>query len=190
MALHKYLQRSWLEPSDEIWFERLIQWRKEPVTLRIDHPTRLDRAKALGYKAKPGVIVVRQRVGRGGRMRPKIRAGRRSKHNRRNLQLAKNLQAVAEIRAAKKFPNLEVMNSYFVAKDGIQAWYEVLMLDPKNPVVASSPEYSWVTTPSNRSRVYRGLTSAARKGRGLLRKGRGAEKIRPSLRSHGRKGTS
>ncbi|KKT75754.1 MAG: 50S ribosomal protein L15e, partial [Candidatus Peregrinibacteria bacterium GW2011_GWA2_44_7] len=40
--------------------------RKEPVTLVLEHPTRLDRARSLGYKAKQGCIVARQRVGRGG----------------------------------------------------------------------------------------------------------------------------
>ena len=188
MALTKYLQKSWQDHSKEIWFDRMIEWRKDPVTLRIDHPSRPDRARAVGYKAKPGIIVVRQRVNRGGRMRPKIRAGRRSKHNRRNLQLAKNLQAVAEMRAARKFPNLEVLNSYFVARDGLQAWYEIVMLDPMHPVIAKSPEYGWVVHSKNR--VFRGLTMAAKRGRGLLHKGRGAEKVRPSARAHGRRGTS
>ncbi|MDP3765404.1 MAG: 50S ribosomal protein L15e, partial [Nanoarchaeota archaeon] len=34
----------------------------------------------------------------------------------------------------------------------------------------------------------RGLTSAGKRGRGLLHKGKGAEKLRPSLRAHQRKG--
>ena len=74
MGYLKYLRESWKHPSPELeslWKERLIQWRQEPVTLRIEHPTRLDRARSLGYKAKPGYVVVRQRVDRGGRMRPK-----------------------------------------------------------------------------------------------------------------------
>ena len=39
-----------------------------------------------------------------------------------------------------------------------------------------------------RGRAFRGLTSAGRKMRGLLNKGRGAEKLRPSIRAHNRKG--
>ncbi len=190
MALTKYLQKAWKESDDALWNERLIKWRKEPVTLRIRHPTRLDRARALGFRAKSGVIMVRQRINRGGKMRPTIRSGRRSKHSRRKFVLSKSYQAVAEMRAADKFPNLEVLNSYYVAEDGTHAWFEVIMLDPENPVVAQDKEYSWVRAPANRKRVYRGLTSAARESRGLHRKGRGAEKIRPSLRSHGRTGTA
>jgi large subunit ribosomal protein L15e len=34
--------------------------------------------------------------------------------------------------------------------------------------------------------VYRGLTRAGKKMRGLLRKGKGAERIRPSVRARGR----
>ena len=190
MSLNQHLRAAWQKPSRELWTERLANWRKEPVTIRIDHPTRLDRARAIGYKAKPGIIMLRQRINRGGKMRPYIRSGRRSKHMRRTLVLSKNYQAMAEERAAKKYPNLEVLNSYFVAKDGMHAWYEIVMLDPESPVIAQDPEYSWVRAPANRRRVHRGLTSAARKSRGLRRKGIGAEKIRPSLRANDRRGTA
>jgi large subunit ribosomal protein L15e len=36
--------------------------------------------------------------------------------------------------------------------------------------------------------VLRGKTSAGQKGRGLMYKGKGAEKIRPSIRAHQTKG--
>lgn len=188
MALTKYLQKAWQDRDYKTWQERLIAWRADPSTVRIDHPTRLDRAKAAGFSAKPGVIVVRQRVKRGGKMRPYIRAGRRSKHMRRKLVLSKSYQAMAEMRAARKYPNLEVLNSYFVAEDGTHSWYEIVMLDPSHPVIASDKRYSWVLGVKNRA--FRGLTSAGKKSRGLRNKGRGAEKLRPSLRAHGRRGTA
>ena len=190
MALSKYLKQSWAEHPRAVWQERLVQWRKDPATVRVEHPIRLDRARAIGYKAKPGIIVLRQRIKRGGKMRPQIRAGRRSKHMRRKFILSKSYQAMAEVRANRKYPNLEVLNSYYVASDGMHAWYEIVMLDPRSPVISSDPHYSWVANPANRRRAFRGLTMAARKSRGLLNKGRGAEKIRPSLRSHGRRGTA
>ncbi len=37
-----------------------------------------------------------------------------------------------------------------------------------------------------KGRAFRGLTSAGRKSRGLRRKGKGAEKVRPSLRANKR----
>ncbi len=189
MGLYQSLKLTWR--SDEfrsLLRKRLVEWRKEPATLRVHRPTRLDRARTLGYRAKQGFIVVRQRVKRGGRMRPDIRKGRRSKHNRQRKILSLNYQVVAEGRAASKFPNLEVLNSYFLARDGNHYWYEVIMLDKQHPAIISDPVVSWVASPKSRRRVFRGLTSAGRRSRGLMHKGMGAEKLRPSLRAHDRKG--
>ena len=189
MSLYKYIREAWKKPSlGEFWQQRLIKWRREPVTVRIERPTRLDRARSLGYKAKPGLVIVRQRVNRGGKQRPKFSGGRRSKHMRRRLVLAKNYQQIAEGRANKKFSNCEVLNSYEVAKDGKYYWYEIILVDKNHPAIKSDKNLKWIAEKQHTRRVYRGLTSAARKSRGLRKKGKGAEKIRPSLRAHGRKG--
>ena len=83
MGYLKYVREAWKkELAPELTKERLIKWRREPATIRVEHPTRPDRAHSLGYKAKQGFIVVRQRVMRGGRMRPKIHGGRRPKASR------------------------------------------------------------------------------------------------------------
>jgi large subunit ribosomal protein L15e len=37
---------------------------------------------------------------------------------------------------------------------------------------------------AHRGRAYRGKTSAGKRGRGLHKKGKGAEKLRPSLRAN------
>ncbi|TAL57989.1 MAG: 50S ribosomal protein L15e [Nanoarchaeota archaeon] len=190
MSLNQHLRKAWASHDRTIWQSRMIGWRKDQSTIRIEHPTRLDRARALGYKAKPGIIVVRTRVKRGGKMRPQIRAGRRSKHMRRKFILSKSYQSMAEMRANRKYPNLEVLNSYFVAEDGIHSWYEIILLDPANPAIQSDSHYNWVARGANKRRAFRGLTMAGRRSRGLLNKGRGAEKIRPSLRAHGRRGTA
>ncbi|MEM4755818.1 MAG: 50S ribosomal protein L15e [Candidatus Woesearchaeota archaeon] len=190
MGIYKYIRETWKKPKQNLktlWKERLILWRREPATLRIEYPTRLDRARSLGYKAKKGIIVVRQRVLRGGHMRPKITGGRRPKHNRRVMVLTKNYQVIAEERAAKKFPNLEVLNSYEVAKDGKYYWYEIIMIDPAEPSIIADKDKNWIVANQHTRRVYRGLTSAARTYRGLKRKGKGAEKVRPSTRAHDRK---
>jgi len=42
---------------------------------------------------------------------------------------------IAEERAAKKYPNLEVLNSYYVTEDGSHKWYEVILVDPHHPVI-------------------------------------------------------
>ncbi len=189
MGLYQKLREAWKKPSknlQEIYKQRLIQFRKEPVTLRLEKPSRLDRARSLGYKAKQGFVVVRQKVDRGGRMRAQIRKGRRSKAKRRKKILSMNYQQVAEQRAAKKFLNCEVLNSYFVGKDGNSAWYEVIMIDRMHPNILKDQQLQNLAF--KQGRPFKGLTSAGRKSRGLRNKGTGAEKVRPSLRARKRQG--
>ena len=63
--------------QDQIWLkmwktnsvelrEKAVLWRKQNALTRIDRPSRIARARRLGYKAKQGIIVVRMRVGAGG----------------------------------------------------------------------------------------------------------------------------
>ena len=189
MTFYSQLTNAWQEKTDS-WTaaqkDRLIKWRTEPVTLRIAFPTRFDRAHALGYKAKQGFVVVRQRVDRGGRQRPQIRKVRKTSHSRQTKILSKNYQQVAEEGAARKFPNLEVLNSYYAGQDGQHYWYEIIMVDPESPVIKSDKALGWIASPANRRRAFRGLTAAAKRRRGLFHKGVGSEKVRPSLRAHQR----
>lgn len=188
MGYLKYVRDIWKKPSQnaELWRERLLLWRKQPVTLRIKNPTRPDRARSLGYRAKQGIIVVRQRVSRGGRLREKFKSGRRPKAMRRKMILGKNYQQIAEERAQKKFVNCEVLNSYWVAQDGQSYWYEIILVDKEHPQMIKDKQLSWMAKPQHKNRVFRGLTSAGRKSRGLRKKGKGAEKIRPSQRANKR----
>ncbi|MFC2135890.1 50S ribosomal protein L15e [Bacteroidota bacterium] len=188
MGLYKHIREAWKKPKktlSELNRERLIVWRKEPVTVRIERPTRLDRARSLGYRAKQGIILARQRVGKSARMREKFKSGRRSKHMRRNKIVAKNYQQIAEERASKKFVNCEVLNSYKVAEDGKNHWYEIILVDPYHPQILKDKQLQFLTFKTGRTN--RGLTSAGRKSRGLRKKGIGAEKIRPGLRAKGRR---
>jgi large subunit ribosomal protein L15e len=189
MGLYKYLKEAYQKPENsDIWTKRVISWRQGPATVRLEHPTRLDRARSLGYKAKPGIIVVRQRLMSGGRRRPDIKSARRSKHARQRKVLSMNYQQVAEARAGRKYPNTEVLNSYFLAKDGNFYWFEIILVDKEHPAIFADKNLNWMADPKNSKRAERGLTSAARRSRGLLNKGKGAEKLRPSLRSRNRTG--
>ncbi|MFH0875661.1 MAG: 50S ribosomal protein L15e [archaeon] len=190
MGIYKYISEKWKNPRvglGDLWQTRLVEWRKEPVTVRIEHPTRLDKARALGFKAKEGYIIVRQRVEKGGRQRPKIRKARRSKARRQRKIVGLNYQSIAERRANRKYVNCEVLNSYWVAEDALHIWHEVILVDKAHPAILADRKIKWVAFPQNRARAFRGLTSAARKSRGLRNKGKGSEKSRPSLRSHGRR---
>lgn len=189
MGLYQQVQQAWRKPStthNELWRERLMQWRKESTTVKVEYPTRIDRARALGYKAKQGYIVVRQRVLRGGHTRPKNTGGRRPKRSGTGLSLRKGYQLIAEERAQKEFNNLVVLNSYWVGQDGRYYWYEIILVDPSHPVIKSDPHINWISKKKNWSRVFHGKTSAGRKSRGMRHKGKGFEKARPSRRANDR----
>jgi len=188
MGLYKILREFYKTPeSKNVLREYMIKWRKEPVIVKIEKPTRLDSARSLGYKAKKGFLIVRIKVLRGGRKRPQFKGGRRSRHMRRRKIVGKSYQWIAEERVNKKFKNMTVLNSYFLAKDGKRNFFEVILLDPE--IVKNYKGYEWLNNKKHRSRVFHGKTSAGRKSRGIRsHKGKGAEKLRPSLRAHDRKG--
>jgi len=184
-SLYRHMARSFRltqgDEGSELRHERLLTWRRDHTVTRLVHPTRLDRARAIGWKAKTGFLVARVRVRRGGQRKRAIIAGRRPKRKGvLRMVLAKSLQRIAEERAQKHYPNLEVMNSYWVGEDGKEKFFEVILLDPSQPSIARDPKLEWILAPSHKGRVYRGLTRAGRDGRGLRWKGKGAERMRPS----------
>jgi len=154
--------------NKELMRERKIEWRKSRSFVRIDRPTKIDRARQLGYKAKEGFVLVRARVGKGGRKRPKFHAGRRPKrYGRVKYVPHKSARWIAEERTARKYPNLEVLNSYWVAEDGQHKWYEIILVDPFNPNIMKDKDLNWICEKQHKRRVNRGLTSAGKKSRGL-----------------------
>jgi large subunit ribosomal protein L15e len=182
---YKYLADAWKKPEASfvkgVMKHRVIEWRRQPTIVRVERPTRLDRARRLGYKAKQGFVIVRVRVRRGWLKRPRPRAGRRPKRmGVTKVKRAKSLRLVAEERAARKFPNLEVLNSYWVWENGRYKWYEIIMVD----LNILSRQHNFLTEKAKRShenllnllkqrgRVFRGLTSAGKKMRGLQHKGK------------------
>lgn len=190
MSLYQKLRELWKSPKNnmsEQYKEYLIAWRKEPVTIKVDRPTRLDKARSLGYKAKQGIIVVRQRVNINRRMREQFAGGRRPKANRRKKVVAKNFQQISEERAGKKYVNMRILNSYWVASDGKNHWYEVILVDPEHPVIKSDKNLKWLGESQHTGREFRGLTSAGKKSRGLRKKGMGSEKTRPGQRANSRR---
>lgn len=145
---------------------RLIEWRKDGAIKRIDKPSNPKRAHALGYRAKSGFVVVRVRVTKGGRRRPKPAGGRKpSKSGRVRYTPKKSAQLIAEERAARRFPNLEVLNSYWVADDGVGKWFEIIMVDPCHPAIMKDKKINWIV--NKRGRVHRGLTYQGKKMRSL-----------------------
>ena len=189
---YKYIAEEWAAPEksfvEELMRQRLVQWRRQPTVTRIEHPTRLDRARKLGYKAKQGFVVVRARVRRGGLRKQRPRSGRRPKRmGVAKFKPGKSIRLIAEERTAKKFPNMEVLNSYWVGEDGRSKWFEVILLDPNSPVIRTDKDVNWITERQHTGRVFRSMTSAGKSVRSLRHRGHGAEKFRPSHRRGARK---
>ncbi|RLJ07101.1 MAG: 50S ribosomal protein L15e [Candidatus Aenigmatarchaeota archaeon] len=167
---YSWVAQIWKKPKQglgELYRQRLIQWRKEKTVTRVEKPTRIDRARALGYKAKQGFVVVRVKVKKGARKTPKLKGGRRPKRRGRFFSLEKSKQVVAEEKAARKYPNCEVLNSYWVGEDGNHTWYEVILVERAHPSIKADKEIKWITENKHRGRAFRGKTSAGRKSRGL-----------------------
>ena len=170
------------------WF-RGIEYRKGRSIQRIERPTKIHRARSLGYKAKQGYVVVRARIRKGGAHKVRPKRGRKPRAMGVNkYTTGKNLQWIAEERVQRKFPNMQVLNSYKMYSDGRHWYYEVIIVDPNHPVIKSDPKINWICEPAHKKRVTRGLTAAGKKGRGLYKKGWGSEKTRPSIGANSGRG--
>lgn len=187
-GLYHYLKQAWKKPDKPTQRQRMIEWRKSGTFTKVDKPLRLDRARALGYKDKKGFSVIRVKIRRGGHKRPRPNKGRRSKrlHARKNLKM--NYKWIAEQRAARKYSNLEVLNSYPIGKDGMHYFYEVIMVDPDKKEIKTDKTINWIGEGANKKRAMRGLTSSGKKSRGLRASKSKSHKVRPSIRAGGRKG--
>lgn len=132
--------RMWKENPQHLR-DRVVEWRRQPAVVRLERPSRPIRARRLGYKAKQGVIVVRMRVGTGGMRRKRPRGGRRPKHlGVTRIKADVSMRQVAERRAMERHPNMRLLGSYYIYKDGAHYWFEVIMADPEHPRVAKDPE--------------------------------------------------
>ena len=178
--LYQNIKENWRNLSKELRHSRLIEWRRSNAVIRIERPTRLDRARSLGYRAKKGILIVRVRVQRGGRQRPRpTKKGRRSKRQTSRKVLGMNYQWICEQRANRKYKNCEVLGSYPLLKDGRYYFAEVILIDKDHPQIKNDKQLRNIAR--MRGRVFRGLTSQARKSRGMRGKGKGFEKARPSM---------
>ncbi|MDE1763150.1 MAG: 50S ribosomal protein L15e [Thaumarchaeota archaeon] len=132
--------KMWKENSTELR-AKAVEWRKQHALERIERPSRLYKARQLGYKAKQGIVVVRMRVGRGNMRKKRPVAGRRPKHlGVLRIKPALSMQSVAERRVLERFPNLKLLGSYYLYQDGVYLWYEVILADVSHPRISSDKE--------------------------------------------------
>jgi large subunit ribosomal protein L15e len=121
--------------------QRAVIWRNENAVTRVEKPSRIARARRLGYKAKQGIIVIRMRVGTGGMRKQRPRGGRRPKHlGVTKIKADVSMKQVAERRVLERYPNMKLLGSYFLYKDGMHYWFEVILADPSHPRIAKDKE--------------------------------------------------
>jgi len=140
MGAYKYMSEAWRKAQTTGLNRHLrqaaISWRRDRAIKRVQFPTRPDRARSLGYRRKQGFVVARVRVRKGGARKKRPSSGRRQKAlGVTKFTRGKSLKQIAEERAARKFPNLSVLNSYYVWEDGTSKWFEVVMVDANHPVI-------------------------------------------------------
>ncbi len=192
-SMYSYVREAWKKPDETevkaLLWNRMQVWRREGSVVRVERPTRIDRARTLGYRAKQGIIVARVKVRRGGRRKSRYIRGRRTNRmGMSRITAGKSIQRIAEERASRKFVNMEVLNSYWVGEDGRSKYYEVILVDGHHPAIKNDRHLGWMADPKQRGRAERGRTSAGRKGRGMRKRGKGTEHTRPSIRSNANKG--
>ena len=140
MGAYKHMSKAWKKRDNSALEQYLraaaISWRRDSVIKRLQFPTRPDRARSLGYRRKQGFVLARVRVRKGGARKKRPSSGRRPRAlGVTKFTRAKSLKQIAEERVAKKFPNLSVLNSYYVWEDGTSKWFEVVLVDPSHPAI-------------------------------------------------------
>mmetsp|Transcript_31737 Transcript_31737/g.91073 ORF Transcript_31737/g.91073 Transcript_31737/m.91073 type:complete len:205 (+) Transcript_31737:84-698(+) len=187
MGAYKYLEELFHKKQSDVmrFLARLRTWeyRQLPAIHRCSRPSRPDKARKLGYKAKQGFLIYRVRIKRGDRKKRVAKGivyGKPCHQGVNKWKMSRNLRSVAEERIGRKAGGLRVLNSYWVAQDAVHKWFEVVMVDPMHKVIRDDPRINWICKPVMKHREMRGLTAAGRKARGLQVKGKRASKIRPS----------
>ncbi|TYH49823.1 hypothetical protein ES332_D10G161700v1, partial [Gossypium tomentosum] len=146
---------------------RCWEYRQHPAIVRVNHPTRSDKARRLGYKAKQRLV-------------PKgIVYGKPTNQGVTQLMFQHSKRSVVEERAGRKLGGLRVVNSYWIN----EKYFEVILVDVAHNAIRNDPRVNWICNPVHKHRELRGLTSAGKKNRGLHGIGHLHHKNRPSRRA-------
>ncbi|KAJ5170242.1 uncharacterized protein N7500_003025 [Penicillium coprophilum] len=137
---------------------------------RASRPSRPDKARRLGYKAKQGYVIYRARVRRGGRKRPVAKGatfGKPTNHGVNQLKYQRALKSTAEERVGRRAANLRVLNSYWINQDSTYKYYEVILVDPQHKAIRRDARINWICNSVHKHRESRGLTATGKKSRGI-----------------------
>merc|ERR1712100_215210 len=115
-----YLRELWNRKQSDVvrFLQRVRAWefRQMPTIYRATRPTRPDKARRVGYRAKQGYIIYRVRIKRGSRKKRVAKGivyGKPVGQGVKKWKAARNLRSVAEERVGRKCGGLRVLNSYW-----------------------------------------------------------------------------
>lgn len=104
MGAYRYIQELYRKKQSDVlrYLLRIRVWQFRQLTklVRSPRPSRPDKARRLGFKAKQGYVIYRVRVRRGGRKRPVPKGctyGKPKSHGINELKPYRCLQSVAEV---------------------------------------------------------------------------------------------
>lgn len=104
MGAYRYMQELYRKKQSDVlrYLLRIRVWQYRQLTklVRTPRPSRPDKARRLGFRAKQGYVIYRIRVRRGGRKRPVPKGctyGKPKGHGVNELKPARRLQSVAEV---------------------------------------------------------------------------------------------
>merc|ERR1712014_376076 len=174
MGAYKYVSELYRKKQSDVmrYLLRIRCWQYRQLTKvhRAPRPTRPDKARRLGYKAKQGYVIYRISMRRGGRKRPVAKGcpyGKPKTSGPVNQQKPeRNLQSIAEERVGRRLKGLRVLNSW-VGQDSTYKYYEVIMIDIHHAAITRDPKINWMCAAVQKHRELRGLTAAGKSSRGL-----------------------
>ena len=104
MGAYKYLEELFKKKQSDLFrfLHRIRCWQLRQLSAihRASRPSRPDKARRLGYKAKQGYVVYRIRVRRGGRKKPVpkgITYGKPKGEGVNQIKFQRSLRSVAEV---------------------------------------------------------------------------------------------
>lgn len=188
MGAYKYINQLFRKKQSDVmrFLMRVRAWeyRQQHKIVRLTQPSRPERARRLGYKAKQGFCIFRVRIRRGCRKKQVAKGktnGKPKFEGIAHLKHVRNLQVIAEGKVGRRAANLRVLHSYWVNQDSKYKWFEVICVDPSHERVRMDPRINWICEAKHKHREARGKTPSGRKHRGL-KKGLGRSKNHPSRR--------
>ncbi|MCJ1246298.1 60S ribosomal protein L15 [Trapelia coarctata] len=174
MGHYKYIEELHKKKQSDVlrFLLRVRCWelRQLNVIHRASRPSRPDKARRLGYKAKQGYVIYRVRVRRGGRKKPVPKGatyGKPTNQGVNQLKYQRSLKSTAEERVGRRCANLRVLNSYWINQDSTYKYFEVILVDPQHKAIRRDPRINWIVKPVHKHRESRGLTATGKKSRGL-----------------------